>query len=61
MRAASRHPAGTWVEGIVSQQEVQELIHDLQVKNRLQCTPSTLHAVFAGVKHLPAGTGTYAV
>jgi hypothetical protein len=48
MRAASRHPAGPWVEGIVSQQEVQEIIHDLQVKDRTQFTPSTLHAVFAG-------------
>ena len=36
-----------WVEGIVSQQEVQVIIHDLQVKDRMQFTPSTLHAIFA--------------
>ena len=36
-----------WVEGIVSQQEVQEIIRDLQVKDRMQFTQSTLHAIFA--------------
>jgi len=36
-----------WMEGIVSQQEVQETIRDLQVKDQLQFTPSTLHAIFA--------------
>jgi predicted nucleic acid-binding protein len=36
-----------WVEGIVSQQEVQEIIRDLQVKDRMQFTQSTLQAIFA--------------
>jgi hypothetical protein len=36
------------MEGIVSPQEVQEIIQDLQVKDRMQFTPSTLHAIFAG-------------
>ncbi|HEX5943864.1 MAG TPA: hypothetical protein VFY66_16395 [Anaerolineales bacterium] len=35
------------VEGIVSQQAVQEIIRDLQVKDRMQFTQSTLHAIFA--------------
>jgi hypothetical protein len=47
MRAASRHPAGLWMEGIVSPQEVQEIIRDLQVRDRMQFTLSTLHAIFA--------------
>jgi predicted nucleic acid-binding protein len=36
-----------WVEGIVSQHEVQEMIRDLQIKDRMQLTPSTLNAIFA--------------
>jgi predicted nucleic acid-binding protein len=36
-----------WVEGIVSQHEVQEIIRDLQVKDRMQFTQSTLHAIVA--------------
>jgi predicted nucleic acid-binding protein len=36
-----------WVEGIVSQREVQEIIRALQVKDRMQFTQSTLHAIFA--------------
>jgi predicted nucleic acid-binding protein len=36
-----------WMEGIVSQQEVQEIIRDLQVKDRMQFTQSTLQAIFA--------------
>jgi AAA ATPase-like protein len=36
-----------WGEGIVSQHEVQEIIRDLQVKDRMQFTQSTLHAIFA--------------
>jgi hypothetical protein len=35
------------MEGIVSQQEVLEIIRDLQVKDRMQFTQSTLHAIFA--------------
>jgi len=35
-----------WVEGIVSQQDVQEIIRDLQVKDRMEFTHSTLHAIF---------------
>jgi hypothetical protein len=34
-----------WVEGIVPQQEVQEIISDLQIKDRVKLTPSTLHAI----------------
>jgi hypothetical protein len=34
-------------ESIVSQQEVQEIIRDLQVKDRMQFTQSTLQAIFA--------------
>jgi hypothetical protein len=36
-----------WMEGIVSQQEVQEIIRDLQVKDQMQFTQSTLQAIFA--------------
>jgi len=36
------------MEGIVSPQEVQEIIQDLQVKDRMQFTPSTRHTIFAG-------------
>ena len=36
-----------WMESIVSQQEVQEIIRDLQVKDQMQFTPSTLQAIFA--------------
>src|SRR5438477_3105872 len=36
-----------WVEGMVSQHEVQEMIRDLQVKDRMQFAQSTLHAIFA--------------
>jgi hypothetical protein len=36
-----------WMEGIVAQQEVQEIIRDLQVKDRMQFTQSMLHAIFA--------------
>jgi hypothetical protein len=36
-----------WVEAVVSQHEVQEIIRDLQVKDRMQFTQSTLHAVCA--------------
>src|SRR4029453_1868319 len=36
-----------WVEGIVSQQEVQEIIRDLQVTDRMQFTQSILQAIFA--------------
>jgi predicted nucleic acid-binding protein len=36
-----------WVEGIVSQQEVQEIIRDLQVTDRMQFTQSTLQVSFA--------------
>ena len=36
-----------WVESIVSHQEVQEIIRDLQIKDRMQFTQSTLHAIFA--------------
>jgi len=32
---------------IVSQQEVQEIIRDLQVKDQMQFTQSTLQAIFA--------------
>jgi hypothetical protein len=35
-----------WMEGIVSQQEVLEIIRDLQVKDRMQFTQSTLDAIF---------------
>jgi hypothetical protein len=31
------------MEGMVSQHEVQEIIHDLQVKDRMQFTQATLH------------------
>ena len=36
-----------WMEGIVSQQEVQEIIRDLQVKDQMPFTQSTLQAIFA--------------
>ena len=36
-----------WMEGVVSQQDVQEIIRDLQIKDRMQFTQSTLHAIFA--------------
>ena len=36
-----------WAEGIVPQQEVQEIISDLQSKDRMKLTQSTLHAIFA--------------
>jgi hypothetical protein len=35
------------MEGIVAQQEVQEIIRDLQGKDRMPFTQSTLHAIFA--------------
>jgi hypothetical protein len=35
------------MEGIVSQQEVQEIIRDLQVKDQMQFTQSILQAIFA--------------
>ena len=53
MRAASRHPAGLWMEGIISPQEVQEIIQDLQVKDRMQFTPSTRHTTFAAQNTCP--------
>jgi len=36
-----------WVEGIVFQQEVQQMICDLQVKDLRQFLQSTFHAIFA--------------
>jgi predicted nucleic acid-binding protein len=36
-----------WMEGIVSQHEVQAIIRDLQVKDRMQFTQSTLQAICA--------------
>jgi hypothetical protein len=36
-----------WVEGIVSRQEVQDIVRDLQVKDRMQFKQSTLEAIFA--------------
>lgn len=36
-----------WVEGIVPQQEVQEIIRDLQIKARMKLTQPIRHAIFA--------------
>jgi predicted nucleic acid-binding protein len=36
-----------WVEGIVSKQEVQDIIADLQVKDRMQFKQGTIDAIFA--------------
>jgi hypothetical protein len=36
-----------WVEGIVSKQEVQDIITDLQVKDRMQFKQGTIEAIFA--------------
>jgi predicted nucleic acid-binding protein len=36
-----------WMEGIVSRQEVQEIVRDLQVKDRMQFKQATLEAIFA--------------
>jgi hypothetical protein len=35
------------VEGIVPQQEVQEIIRDLQIKARMKLTQPIRHAIFA--------------
>jgi predicted nucleic acid-binding protein len=36
-----------WVAGVVSRQEVQSIIHDLEVKDRLQFKQATLEAILA--------------
>lgn len=36
-----------WIEGIVAKEGVQDIIHDLQEKDRMHFTPSTLEAIFA--------------
>jgi predicted nucleic acid-binding protein len=41
-----------WVEGIVSKQEVQDIITDLQVKDRMQFKQSTLDVIFADERNL---------
>jgi hypothetical protein len=35
------------VEGVVSRQEVQDIINDLRVKDRMQFKLSTVKAIFA--------------
>ncbi|MEE8303686.1 MAG: hypothetical protein V3S24_14765 [Candidatus Tectomicrobia bacterium] len=35
-----------WTEGVVSKHEVQTIIEDLQVKDRMQFTQETLDAIF---------------
>ena len=46
-----------WMESIVSQQEVQEIIRDLQVKDQMQFTPVHPPGHLRRVKPLPAGAG----
>ena len=36
-----------WVEGLMSRQEVQDIIHDLQSKDRMQFKQATLEAILA--------------
>lgn len=36
-----------WVEGIVAKEEVQDIVRDLQEKDRMHFTPSTLESIFA--------------
>jgi predicted nucleic acid-binding protein len=36
-----------WVEGVVSRQEMQDIINDLRVKDRMQFKLSTVKAIFA--------------
>jgi predicted nucleic acid-binding protein len=36
-----------WVEGVISRQEVQDLIHDLQIKDRMQFKQATIEAILA--------------
>ncbi len=36
-----------WVEGIVSKEEVQRIVHDVQEKDRMQFKASVLEAIFA--------------
>jgi predicted nucleic acid-binding protein len=36
-----------WVEGIVSKEEVQDIVRHLQMKDRMQFKPSILEAIFA--------------
>jgi hypothetical protein len=40
-------PRALWVEGVVSRQEVQDIINDLRVKDRMQFKLSTVKAIFA--------------
>jgi hypothetical protein len=36
-----------WTENVVSKQEVQSMIGELRVKDRMQFKPSTLNEIFA--------------
>lgn len=36
-----------WVEGLVSKEEAQDIVRDLQTKDRIQFKPSVLEAIFA--------------
>ena len=57
MRAASRILRALWMESIVSQQEVQEIIRDLQVKDQMQFYTVHPPGHLRRVKPLPAGAG----
>lgn len=36
-----------WVEGVVSKEEVQDIVRDVQAKDRMHFKPSVLEAIFA--------------